>query len=96
MGDVMLEALEPRRHFNIAPDAGFASNGRFVADLDRYDSAYGMARQSDGKIIIATDGPNDGVLRLWASGQRDNSFVYPADLAGKGILRRQGHRHASA
>jgi len=61
-------------------DTTFGTGGRVTTDAGGYDAAYGVAIQSDGKVVIA--GQTDGVTcysdtlvaRYTAGGQLDTSF----------------------
>jgi uncharacterized delta-60 repeat protein len=62
-------------------DTSFGGDGKVTTNLTRfYDAAYGVAIQSDGKIVVAgdagLDGPNSafGVVRYNSDGSLDTTF----------------------
>lgn len=59
-----------------AVDTSFGVNGGVSIDFGGYDVAQGIARQSDGKLVIAGFGGNGdfALTRLYANGTLDKSF----------------------
>jgi uncharacterized delta-60 repeat protein len=72
------------QHFAVArlnadgsPDTSFGSGGKTTIDFGGDDTAYGVAVQPDGKLVIAGQGDPDhemAVARLNADGTLDTSF----------------------
>ena len=68
-------------------DPTFSRNGRLVLDIDGPDTAYGVAVQSNGKIVVVGRAGQDfAVLRLHPGGKRDRTFglrgLVRTDFAG--------------
>ena len=76
-------------------DPSFSTDGRYILDIDVLDQdAYGIAIQSDGKIVLAVDHDNGAdmdavVVRLNTDGTLDNTFdtdgIVIIDLGGEDL-----------
>jgi uncharacterized delta-60 repeat protein len=51
-----------RYNSNGSPDTTFSGDGRQITNLGGWDKAYGLAIQSDGKIVVVGTRFNDGTL----------------------------------
>jgi uncharacterized delta-60 repeat protein len=64
-----------RYHPNGAPDNSFDNDGKTTMDFGAYDKVEAIARQNDGKLVLAGDSGGDfALLRLTGAGIPDNSF----------------------
>ena len=74
-GNVLLVAVDA----SLAPATGFGTNGSKVIDLGGDDAAFAVARQPDGKLVVAgrrtlARSSQFAVLRLLTDGTLDTSF----------------------
>jgi uncharacterized delta-60 repeat protein len=76
-GGVNADFAVTRLNANGSPDVSFGAGGWVSVDLGGYDVARAVARQGDGKLVVAgetTAGFDVGVVRLNANGSLDPSF----------------------
>src|SRR5882672_10365377 len=78
-GGFKLEAMEGRTLLSVGLDPHFGTDGVAIADFGGSDQGYAMARQSDGKILMAgrawSGSQYDfGVARFNSDGTLDSSF----------------------
>lgn len=73
-----------RLNANGTPDTSFGNGGKQTIDFGGADAAYGVALQSDGKIVVAGNGDPDKemvIARLNPNGSIDNSFGTDGEVA---------------
>ena len=70
-----------RYNTNGSPDTTFDGDGIAIVDIDLFDTAYSLAIQPDGKIVVAGNGVNFttsfrglAIVRLNADGSLDTTF----------------------
>ena len=73
-----------RLNANGTPDTSFGNGGKQTIDFGGADAAYGVAIESDGKIVVAGNGDPDNemvIARLNPNGSIDNSFGTDGEVA---------------